>query len=145
MTVDNGSVKSDKICRQHNKGYCKYKRRCRFCHSKEICTEYVEIGKCSNNKCRERHPLKFKWTEEKSVCRRENCAYLHATTASNQRFKCESCLDVWEDRTGVAEHVVNHRTVFFCLNCDDWVQNKNQVFTEGWKLTDDEGFLMHGL
>ena len=36
VTVDNGSVKSDKICRHHNKGYCRYKRRCRYSHSKEV-------------------------------------------------------------------------------------------------------------
>ena len=33
------------------------------------------------------------------------------------------------------------KNVFFCLNCKDWVQNKSNVFKEGWSLFDEAGYL----
>ena len=37
-------VKNKKIkkCRYYNRGYCKYKSKCRYNHPKEVCKEYLE-------------------------------------------------------------------------------------------------------
>ena len=61
-------------------------------------------------------------------------------------FKCEGCKYTWEDKSCVVEHVVEHKKkYFFCLNCDDWIQYKENVFDEGWTLFDNEGCLRHGI
>ena len=41
----------------------------------------------------------------------------------------------------VVEHVMNGHTVYFCLNCDDWVKEKGRVFDQGWSLFDLDGNL----
>ena len=34
---DAGEIVKKKLCRYHNRGYCKYNFKCRYIHSKEIC------------------------------------------------------------------------------------------------------------
>ena len=138
--------KSDKVCGHNNGGYCKYRSKCRYYHSKEICEEYSSTGKCSLKECRERHPRKCKWMEGTSKCRRTTCDYFHATFASDDEIlKCVSCHDVWEDRNCVVKHMIKHEAAFFCLNCDDWIKDKSKVFDQGWTLMDQEGFLRQGI
>ena len=52
-------------------------------------------------------------------------------------FKCEGCKYTWEDKSCVVEHVVEHKKkYFFCLNCDDWIQYKeNDLMKDGLCLT----------
>ena len=53
-------------------------------------------------------------------------------------YQCARC-----KRNHVKRHLVKNMEVFFCLNCDDWIKEKDVVFTEGWTLFDESGFLRH--
>ena len=91
----------------------------------------------------------------KSGCHRVDCKYLHghfaneenhvnlgnAKKQNSEEFECISCKCVWNDRNCVVEHVVQNMKVYFCLNCDDWVQNKTEVLQPGWNLLDEAGYL----
>ena len=101
--------------------------------------------KCEGIICSDRHPKKCKWMETSGGCRRNSdCDYLHVSKGSEEykSFKCESCKSVWKDEHCVVEHVINRHNCYFCLNCDDWVQLKANVFKEGWTLLDTFGNLM---
>ena len=86
-------------------------------------------------------------------CTREACAYLHTKGEEKvctnldkvEEFKCQGCKHTWDNKIYVVEHVINQRKVFFCLNCDDWIEFKSDVFNEGWTLLNEEGFLRHGI
>ena len=83
--------KKMKICRYFNRGYCKYKNKCRFVHSQNICEEYLKNEKCGAKVCTDRHPKKCRWIKTNVGCRRvSECEYLHVTLACNEResFKC---------------------------------------------------------
>ena len=66
-------------CRYFNRGFCKYREKCRYYHSAVICKEYVKEGCCRKNICSERHPKSCKfWTKTSGGCPRgENCQFLH--------------------------------------------------------------------
>ena len=136
--------KKTKVCRYFNRGHCKYKNKCRFVHSQNICEAYLKGDKCEGKICTDRHPKKCKWMETSGGCRRNSdCDYLHVSNGSEEyeSFKCESCKSVWKDEHCVVEHVINGHKCYFCLNCDDWVQLKANVFKEGWTLLDTFGNL----
>ena len=102
--------------------------------------------KCKDRTCRERHPKGCKWFQREVGCRRINCAFLHTNLATNavkesEYFECVSCKSVWKDKKCVVEHVIQHRKVYFCLNCDDWLAKKSEVFNVGWTLLDQHGNL----
>ena len=106
----------------------------------------METKKCSKPYCSERHPKEFKW--DKSACgyKRKNCDYLHGiigevTTRQIYQYKCEGCKHTWEDTNHVVEHNIFNMKAFFCLNCDDWIKNKNNVFNQGWLLFDNSEIL----
>ena len=106
---------------------------------------YEETGTCGDKKCSDRHPKLCKWWESSGGCKREQeCEYLHSENkkcVEKKQFKCESCKYIWQDRNCVVEHAIKNIKVFFCLNCEDWVNNKENVLNEGWTLFDEEGFL----
>ena len=56
------------------------------------------------------------------------------TEANSEKFKCKSCKHIWEDRSCVMEHFIGNIIIFFCLNCDDWVHDKQKVLEHGWTL-----------
>ena len=41
--------KKPKKCRYFDRGYCKYKTKCRFTHMLGLCSQYLQIGKCGRN------------------------------------------------------------------------------------------------
>ena len=43
--------------------------------------------------------------------------------------------------SGMEEHNIKNMRVFFCLNCYDWIKDKNAVFEQGWSMFDEAGFL----
>ena len=53
----------------------------------------------------------------------------------------ESCKCIWKDRNCVVEHDIKNIKIFFCLNCEDWVNIKENVLNEGWTLFDEGGNL----
>ena len=138
-----------KKCRYFNRGFCKYATKCRFVHSKHICKEHSKNRKCENEECQDRHPKSCKWLESKVGCKRNDCEYLHDTLARNEtqvaHFRCVSCKDTWTDSNCVVKHNINNHQVYFCLNCEDWVQNKDKVFDQGWTLLGNDGFLRIGI
>ena len=81
-----------------------------------------------------------KWLGSKYGCRRSNCEFSHVTHASNDGYECSGCKDIWTDMTCVKKHIIENQSVYFCLNCDDWIQFKSKVFDQGWTLLDKEGF-----
>ena len=82
-------------------------------------------------------------------CRRNDCVYLHDTVASNetkvQNFECVSCKDTWADNSCVVKHTIKNHEVYFCLNCNDWVQYKENVFDQGWTLLGNDGYPRVGI
>ena len=134
-----------KLCGYYNRGYCKQKCKCLYIHAKEVCKQYIENGVCPNKSCQDRHPYLCKWTQTKDGCRRLNCEYLHDTLVRDDGYKCSGCAETWTKQTCVNRHVINNMEVFFCLNCEDWIQDKARVFDYGWTLYDDQGFLRTGI
>ena len=88
-----------------------------------------------------------KWWSKQDGCKRgSECGYLHVmsenkTEANSEKFKCISCKHIWEDRSCVMEHFIGNMRMFFCLNCDDWVHDKQKVLEHGWTLFDEAGNL----
>ena len=138
-----------KRCRYFNRGFCKYKTKCRFVHPKHICKEHASNKKCENLECQDRHPKTCKWMASQVGCQRIDCVYLHDTPVLSEikvpNFKCVSCMDTWTDEKCVVKHTVKNHTVYFCLNCDEWVQIKENVFDHGWTLLGEDGFPRTGL
>ena len=146
----NDKEKSEKKCKYFNVGYCKYNEKCRFIHPKEICEKYQE-GKCNGSNCLDRHPKPCKWFKGLTGCRRkEACHFSHDTLVCDgqgnkaqkneiTKFNCVSCKYEWKERSCVVKHCVNTMEVYFCLNCDDWVQDKSKVLDNGWSLFDQYG------
>jgi hypothetical protein len=146
-----------KMYRYYNKGHCNYKERCRFYHSENICKGYLESGKCEYKECRDWHPKVCNfWSNNKSGCaRNSDCNLLCVTLvhldgkvteeSKETVFKCASCKDCWADKKCVVKHNLNHYMVYFCLNCDEWVKNKSEVFDPFWTLLDERGTLKSDL
>ena len=137
-------------CRYFNRGFCKYKTKCRFFHPGSVCKEYLRSGTCAIGECNDRHPKACKWLANRDGCRRkETCEYLHATLAQgnheNGNFECISCKSAWKSSNCVKEHIIDNMRIFFCLNCEDWVSNKREVLSEGWTLLDEFGNLKENL
>ena len=59
-TKDEASGEVEKVkkikCRYFNKGFCKYRKKCRYLHRKNICSDYVTNAKCLQTTCEDRHP-----------------------------------------------------------------------------------------
>ena len=112
----------------------------------------MENKKCDKDNCSDRYPKRCKWLSCKGGCKRQGCEYFHVTLAINdesrnceQNFECVSCKSIWTDRNCVVEYSMQNQKVHFCLNCDDWVKQKEQVFDAGWTLLDFNGFLRRGI
>ena len=127
----------------------------RFVHPDTIWNNYSESQMCKAQDCKDRHPKTCKWIGSIGgcTCTREACVYLHTkgeekanTNLENvEEFECERWKHTWNNKSYVVEHMINQRKVYFCLNCDDWIEYKSEVFNEGWTLLNEEGFLRHGI
>ena len=91
----------------------------------------------------------------KGGCRRnEECDYLHVNNANEESFKdiadiceyqCVSCKSIWNNKIHLVGHTIKNMSLFFCLNCYDWVKNKESVLDQGWTLLDEAGFLRQNI
>ena len=108
-----------------------------------ICAEHLTKKKCESDNCLGRHPKNCKWDESRFGCKRADCLYLHKTKETS--YQCAGCKDIWVDENCVVQHYVKNRRTYFCLNCDDWIKDKNNVFEQGWALLDEEGYLRIGV
>ena len=89
----------------------------------------------------------------KSGCHRVDCKYIfdrfaneeihvnlgNAKKQNLQEFECISCKCLWKDRNCVEEHFEQIMKVYFCLNCDDCVQNIANVLQSGWTILNEAG------
>ena len=79
MTADKMMIE---VCRFFNSGYCKYKSKCKFFHSKERCED-----QCERKTCRKRHPKTCKY---RNKCRRKDtCEFNHSHISSDMDLKEE--------------------------------------------------------
>ena len=60
-------------------------------------------------------------------------------------YKCVVCMNTWNDKTCIKEHVIKNIRTFVCLNCDDWILEKDKVYEQGGSLLDKEGYLRKGI
>ena len=142
---------TEKRCRYYNGGHCKYKLKCKFVHAKEICKKVLDGKKCYEKACIGRHPKICKWWQGQSGCKREDCDYLHIdvtlacddvnTNNAHKVYPCSGCQNYYEDQTCVVKHVVKNTQIFLCLNCDDWIQEKDKILNPGWTMFDLNGYL----
>ena len=147
---DEASGKAEKVkkikCRYFNKGFCKYRKKCRYLHPKNICSDYVTNAKCLQTTCEDRHPEMCKFWGGTSKCKRnESCDFLHATFENSDNgeveYRCIGCTNSWNDKNCVFEHIINGRQTFFCLNCEVWVKFKTRVYEADWTIYDESGYL----
>ena len=79
MTADKMMIK---VCRFFNAGYCKYKSKCKFFHSKETCED-----QCERKTCRKRHPKACKY---RNKCKRKDtCEFNHSAKSNDMDLKDE--------------------------------------------------------
>ena len=119
-------------------------------HPSQICSTYLEEGKCEVKTCASRHPKMCKWMRAATGCRSENCDYLqvHVTLASDdgqqniahKSFSCACCKSCFDDIACVVQHDVNSGGFNLCLNCESWIQHKDKVLTPGWTILDQNGY-----
>lgn len=149
--------KMTKKCRYFNRGYCKYNKKCRFVHPEGICKEYLKSYKCERKECLDRHPKICKWERSIGGCKRSvDCQYLHGKHDNDtsievkddsvaSEYQCVGCKSSWNDKTYLVGHSIRNMNIFFCLNCNDWIQKKEEVLDQGWSLLDEEGFLRNNI
>lgn len=91
-----------------------------------------------------------KWFSKEVGCRRNYCEFLHSTLAKSDdkitahkesSFKCEGCRGTFENKEYVVKPIIKSKEMFFCLNCDDWIGNKEEVLKSDWTLFDSNGDL----
>ena len=72
------------------------------------------------------------------------CEYPHVTLVCNdsESYKCEGCKGVWTDKECVVEQIIEGKLCNFCLNCNDWIHFKANVFDYSWSLLDSFSNLM---
>ena len=143
-----GKSKKAMKCKYYNRGFCKYRGKCRFSHPGEVCDLYVK-GECQENVCAKRHPKACKWLQGVTGCKRgQSCEFSHDIHICGKSFptkvtsyKCEGCKSDWQESRFVVKHSINNMEIYFCLNCEDWIKHKNKVLDEGWSLFDQDGNL----
>ena len=66
----------------------------------------------------------------------------NTTTAHKEiGIKCEGCKSIFESENYVVKHLIRNMELAFCLNCDDWIHNKEAVLESDWTLFDANGDL----
>ena len=135
--------KVKKKCRYYNRGYCKYKQKCKYVDPEHVCQEHLTMQKCENKECPRRHHRRCKWEESNGGCRRyQECEYVHGgdsfketsnvKSAVVSNYPCAGCKGIWNNSTHVVPHQIANNKLFFCLNCNDWIQKK--AFSSGARM-----------
>ena len=87
-------------------------------------------------------------------CKRQNCDFLHVTPAGDDEratthkvagYPCGGCKRIFPQANYVVKHTIKNTEVIFCLNCDAWIQDKEQVLKENWTLFDNNGDLRRNI
>ena len=61
--------------------------------------------------------------------------------ANVNEYPCAECKSIWNNSSHVVPHNIQNMDLFFCLNCNDWIQHKHAVVEQGWTLFDEDGYL----
>ena len=111
--------------------------------------------KCEKKECFDRHPRECKQERSIGGCKRnKECDYLHVTNVNVEvketndegcEYKCAGCNSSWNDKRYLVECVIRNMNIFFCLNCNDWIKDKEAVIDQGWTLLDEAGFLRNNV
>ena len=149
--IENISDETQKQCIFDRKGFCREGERCKFFHSQEICSEFIEHRVCTKTICRKRHPKDCRYFN-KSICLRgESCKYLHDQRRGEnkcskcekftlQKYFCEFCTKSFCPECTVKEaHNINiyeERDEIGCSNIHD-VSEINEHFEEMVWSTED--------
>ena len=79
-------------CRYWDRGYCKFRNRCKFVHPPEICEIFLQGGKCDGESCYKRHPSSCWFWKGYGCIKGKLCAYLHIEAEQNINCrKCDRC------------------------------------------------------
>ena len=70
-------------CRYFDKGFCKYRKKCRYSHPEQTCEQYSEYGQCGGQRGPHRHPEICKYWQSNSCKRNKKCDFLHVTMVNN--------------------------------------------------------------
>ena len=63
-----------KVCKHHQRGYCKFQEECHHHHENELC----KFKSCAYKDCSKRHPKLCKYFRENDFCKYgKGCAYAH--------------------------------------------------------------------
>ena len=60
-------------------------------------------------------------------------------------YECAGCNSSWNDERCIVKHVIRKMNIVFCLNCNDWIKDKEAVLHQGWTLLDEAGFLRNNV
>ena len=52
-------------CRYYDKGFCKYRTKCRYSHPEQTCEDYILYGQCTGQNCPRRHLKQCKFWRKK--------------------------------------------------------------------------------
>ena len=58
------------------------------------------------------------------------------TAHKQATYKCEGCDGRYPTEDYVVNHDVGNKKLWFCLNCDEWIQDKTNVLNKDWTLFD---------
>ena len=169
MKIENENENDDKIkhrkkskqCRYDRKGFCKRRESCHFVHSDEICEDYVVVGVCSKDDCRQRHP-EYCYSFLQSHCKwGQSCRYLHkeqmkemiinSENVANENAedtiiiveaeesppKCNNCTDKDKCVSCIIQHVLTDHESFPCLDAND-TESVESIMEKFKALKDDE-------
>ena len=120
-----------KQCSFDRKGYCKQEENCKFFHSQEVCSKYLETGVCNKTCCRKRHPRHCRYFLRGVCSRGELCKFLHdqdrrvptcrkCEKMSNTKYYCEFCANSFCPECTVSDaHENNIYTTNGSVNCSN--------------------------
>ena len=93
LETDDDLVKTfNHKCRYWDRGFCKYRKKCKFEHPVKVCETFQKDGKCIERECEKRHPNSCLYYQGDGCERGIYCAYLHVETEVKVNAKkCERC------------------------------------------------------
>jgi hypothetical protein len=50
-----------------------------------------------------------------------------------------------EESKRYVDHTIRNMNIFFCLNCHDWIRDKEAVLDQGWTFLDEAEFLRNNV
>ena len=97
-------MSEDTVCKQNQRGFCKFKLLCRKRHENALCPEDAT---CISKECVFRHPKVCKNYSKEGICRfKEFCAYKHEKD-TNQNNSVKHLITNHEKEISTIKHELN--------------------------------------